>query len=64
MTEQEKNQFKLEILEEIDELLAGSEKAILQPNDPSGCYTEWVLDTERFREKLHKRIEEVRIQCS
>lgn len=54
------NQIKLILLEELDNLLSGSEKMILADDDPSGCYTEYVLDTEKFRDKLQNRVLELR----
>ncbi len=47
------------VLKEIDELMAGSEKPVTVEGDLSGCLTEWVLDTDKFREKLQQRIREL-----
>lgn len=56
MTDDEKRLIIYEVLKEIDELMSGSEKCITRPDDPSGVYTEWILDSEAFREKLRKRM--------
>ena len=53
------NQIKLTVLQELDNLLSGTEKIILADDDPSGCFTEYVLDTEKFRDKLQNRIFEL-----
>lgn len=64
MTGLEIKKLTLAILEEIDELMAGSEKCITRSDDPSGVYNEWVLDSEEFRKKLHYRVESLRNETS
>ncbi len=59
ITDEEKRSIVREVLKELDEMMSGSEKCITQPDDPSGVYTAWVLDSESFREKLQRRISEL-----
>ena len=49
----------LEFLKELDNLIEGCERAVYKEDDPSGDYTDYVLDTEAFRKKLQERILEV-----
>ena len=44
-----------------DECFIGAEKMILAQDDPSGCRTEYVLDSEAFRENLQKKIDELEV---
>lgn len=52
----------LDVLNELNDLLSGCEKYIPANDDPSGCYGEWTLDSEAFRSKLQKRIDELENQ--
>jgi len=57
VTDLETRKVVLAVLQELDNLLSGCEKCITQPDDLSGCFSEWVLDTEAFRRNLSHRIE-------
>ena len=46
----------LEFLRELDNLLEGCERAVYKDDDPSGCYTDYVLDSEALRKKIQERI--------
>ena len=50
---------KLAILNLLDNLMVGAEKAITQSDDPSGIYTEYVLDSEQFRKNIQQEIEKL-----
>lgn len=56
------NQIKLMILQELNSLLEGCEKYVAADDDPSGYYGEWVLDTEKFRDKLQNKILELELE--
>lgn len=53
------DKLRLVILRDIDDCFFNAEKMILANDDPSGCRTEFVLDTEAFRENLQRKIEQL-----
>lgn len=54
--------LRLEILELIEELVSESEKQVYANDDPSGLYTEWLIDSERLRAELQARITKLKNQ--
>lgn len=49
----------LALLRELNSLFEGCERMENKPDDPSGLYTEYVFDSEKFRDKLQKRIDQL-----
>lgn len=52
----------LEVLREINSIFEGCEVSNTAADDPSGCNTTYTLDTERFRDKLQKRIDYLEVE--
>ena len=60
MTDHQMKTLLLTVLTELDSLLCGCEKTVYHDDDPSGLFTEYMLDTEAFRDALQRRIEQLR----
>ena len=53
------NEILLLVLTELDKLISGSETPIYAEDDPSGCMTEYAIDSEELRRRIGERIQEL-----
>ena len=50
------DQIKLIVLNLLEKLMDGAEKSVPDPDDWSGCNTEWILNSERFRQNIQEEL--------